>query len=469
MTHTIQIENVGPIERLSIPLPEAGVVVLRGRNGSGKSHALSAAEGLVGGRGRLPCRDGARRAVVEGCGARLTIGRSSRRTGEAEVHTLEGKLDISQLVQPPVKDQEAADRTRVKALLHLSGVAGDAGLYHGILPEGVQLGELIDLEARGDDPVTLAGNVKRALEAEARRHERAAEEARLKAEAARERAGNVDADAPSLAEAEAELQAALIEESRLKARAEAAAAHRAKVKAAREALAELKAVDAETPDALKQRLGAARAKIDEMERELAVAKERAKALGDALADAERREAETARLEAVLNADPEAVDDAALDAIDERVDRARRVHEEAVATAGARRMLDQAEGFAADAQAAGRLAGAYRDSAAAVDTVLTEQVSRVTGRLRVEAGRLVCETDRGAEPFAELSPGERWRLALEIAAEHVGAGGLITVPQEAWEGLDPQHRAEVAGIARRVGVVLLTAECGENASIAAEVV
>lgn len=30
---TIELQNVGPIDRLSIPLPEAGVVVLRGRNG----------------------------------------------------------------------------------------------------------------------------------------------------------------------------------------------------------------------------------------------------------------------------------------------------------------------------------------------------------------------------------------------------------------------------------------------------
>ena len=79
----ITLENVGPIERLSIPLPEAGVVVLRGRNGVGKSHALQAVDSLVGGRGRPPCRDGARRAVVEGFGARITISRSLRRTGEA--------------------------------------------------------------------------------------------------------------------------------------------------------------------------------------------------------------------------------------------------------------------------------------------------------------------------------------------------------------------------------------------------
>lgn len=42
MQRTIRIENVGPIGRLTFPLPDAGVVVLRGRNGTGKSHAFGA-------------------------------------------------------------------------------------------------------------------------------------------------------------------------------------------------------------------------------------------------------------------------------------------------------------------------------------------------------------------------------------------------------------------------------------------
>ncbi|RMF87703.1 MAG: hypothetical protein D6741_20230 [Planctomycetota bacterium] len=76
MIRQIQIENVGPIERLAIPLPDAGVVVLRGRNGSGKSHALAAVDSLVGGRGKVPCRDGAKKGIVEGVGAKITIGRA---------------------------------------------------------------------------------------------------------------------------------------------------------------------------------------------------------------------------------------------------------------------------------------------------------------------------------------------------------------------------------------------------------
>ncbi|WP_347245691.1 hypothetical protein, partial [Thermogutta sp.] len=163
----VLIENVGPIEKLAIPLPEAGVVVLRGRNGVGKSHALAAVDSLVSGRGKPPCRDGAVRGAVEGFGAKLTIGRSTRRLGEAEVLTLEGRLDISQLVQPPIKDEEAADRQRIKALIQLSGQSADLNAFESILPENVSLGELVPPSEQDNDPVVFAGRLKRALEAEA--------------------------------------------------------------------------------------------------------------------------------------------------------------------------------------------------------------------------------------------------------------------------------------------------------------
>jgi predicted ATPase len=143
MIRMVEIQNVGPIEKLSIPLPASGVVVLRGRNGVGKSHALAAIDSLISGRGKPPCRDGAEKGLVEGFGARLTIGRSQRRTGEAEVITLEGRLDISQLVQPPLKDEEAADRQRIKALVQLSGQSADLEAFAHIIPQGMTVDELV--------------------------------------------------------------------------------------------------------------------------------------------------------------------------------------------------------------------------------------------------------------------------------------------------------------------------------------
>lgn len=51
---TVEIKDIGPIENLSIPVPDGGgVVVFRGKNGVGKSHALAAIDALVTGKGRL--------------------------------------------------------------------------------------------------------------------------------------------------------------------------------------------------------------------------------------------------------------------------------------------------------------------------------------------------------------------------------------------------------------------------------
>ena len=464
---TIQIENVGPIERLSIPLPEAGVVVLRGRNGVGKSHALQAVDSLVGGRGRPPCRDGARRAVVEGFGARITISRSLRRTGEAEVTTLEGRLDISQLVQPPLKDQEAADRQRIKALIQLSGQPADPKSFESILPEGLSLGELVSPSER-DDPVVLAGKVKRALEAEARRHEKASEDAAAKAAALEEQLPEQIPDGDP-DEAEKRLQAALLRQRELEVQAQQARTQREQIQKAQAELDKLRqSRPASSAAELKEQLGQLDEKIRKLQQALAVAQERRQQLARQLEAAQSAEEQIRRLESLIQELPQEVPQQQLQQVRQEVESLRRQYDAARQAKQLRQLAAQAKSHREVARKQSRLAERLRDAARSTDEVLTGLVSQVTQKLRVEAGRLVCDTDRGVEPFAELSPGERWRIALEIAAEQVGPGGLVTVPQEAWEALDPVHREEVAEIARRVGVVILTAEAAENEEISAEV-
>lgn len=77
-------------------------------------------------------------------------------------------------------------------------------------------------------------------------------------------------------------------------------------------------------------------------------------------------------------------------------------------------------------------------------------------------------DRGVTPYAELSAGERWRIALDVAVGALPSHGVLTVPQEAWEGLDPENRRLVAEHVRDRGVVLLTAEASEDDEVTASV-
>ena len=467
---SVALVNVAPIERLAIPLPPSGVVVLHGRNGLGKSHALAAVDSLVSGRGKVPCRDGAAKGLVEGFGARLTIGRSSRRTGEAEVASLEGRLDISQLVQPPIKEEEAADRTRIKALIQLAGASADIAHFARILPEGTALGQLIPPSEQSDDPVILAGRIKRALEAEARRAERAAEEARGKAAALQGEAAACGCDRQALDlrrdKAEAALQAALVAAKEIETRAAEARKAAARAEKAAEAMAALRQSQAagDDPEALAREESELTDHVAKLEKALAVAQERRSQVRRRLSEARTVRSQIEQLERIVSAVPEPIDEAQIAAASEAVAQARADYDRAVQAERAWALARRADEQRQAAAAAEREALVLRDAAQATDGVLSELVGQVTSRLRVADGRLVVDTDRGAEPFGELSPGERWRIAIEIAAEQLGRGGLVTIPQEAWEALDPTNRAEVADIAAKVGVLILTAEASDDPTI-----
>ena len=109
----------------------------------------------------------------------------------------------------------------------------------------------------------------------------------------------------------------------------------------------------------------------------------------------------------------------------------------------------------------------RDAAKATDDVLSKAVQSLGCSLRVSHGRLVTDTERGEELFADLSEGEKYSLVIPIAIEAVGKGGLITLPQEAWQGLDPANKRLVASKVEGSGVILLTAQATEDSELKAE--
>ncbi len=92
---TVVITNTRPIKRLEMSIEPGELLVLRGRNGTGKSHALNAVAALVSGKGSLEVRDGTLKGSVEGFGAKITVAKSTRRSGVLEVTGLEGKLAVA--------------------------------------------------------------------------------------------------------------------------------------------------------------------------------------------------------------------------------------------------------------------------------------------------------------------------------------------------------------------------------------
>lgn len=114
--YVIELDSIGSIRSAKILIPkDGGVVVLTGRNGSGKSTALDAIQSAMTGKGKPPVMDMAKSGSVRVAGITMTVARSVRRQGELQVETLEGRLSIADLVDPGFVDPERADAKRIKA------------------------------------------------------------------------------------------------------------------------------------------------------------------------------------------------------------------------------------------------------------------------------------------------------------------------------------------------------------------
>jgi hypothetical protein len=481
----INVENIGPVRQLTIPVPEdGGVVVVRGRNGLGKTTAIEAVDSLMTGRGRPSTRDGALRGAVEGLGVTMSVARTTRRKGELEVLSLDGRLSVAELVDPGMVDAGAADAKRIKALVAIAQEPAEAGLFHALLPGGREEFErYVGAGATdGDDLVVMAARVKRDLEGAARKEEEQAEHARLHAQAMRDGLEALPEDMTERTHDAATLQADLEVAVRAEMQATAALAMKSRLKQEADEARTMLGAGGDTPSmTLSDARAAAAAAADaavEAGKRASEARREAERLGheEHVATARAKEA-AAQVQAIeargqladkLNRQIEAGAGIELTAYEERVRDAKDTVAKARSAiergAVVRHAIEQArKADEHEAKAREHEAGAakLRDAAKGCDEVLSSVVGRFGTPLRVEGGRLVTTTERGATYYADLSHGERWKMALDIATEAVGRGGLLTIPQECFEGLDPINRQLIAEHAQQAGVVILTAEATDG--------
>lgn len=483
----IKISNIGPVEHISIPVPAGGgVVVLRARNGKGKTRTLEAVESAISGRGKLEVRDGALSGSVDAFGVTIKVGRKATRSGELEVVSLEGRLSIAELVDPGLKSHDAADAKRIKALVQLANVQPSAALFYPLVGGRDEFDRHVGTAAASsDDLVQMADRIKRDLEAAARREESQAENFEGRARGCRESAAGVDVSGESDGSAlSAKLEVAIREESRLKAETEAARKAKSLAQEARAQLEDAEAAYAgkSLADCVTAEANALTVKdADEVAlREAEAALRRAQtqfetsrvAYGNAITarkQAEQHESMMAQWrEQVQVATPTPPSAEALAAATAAVTTARTAVEQAGVVRRAKEQLATADKHADEAQAHRQAANRLRDAAKGTDEVLSEVVGKSGTKLRVEQGRLVLDTKRGATYFGELSHGERWKLALDIAIDAVGEHGVLTIPQEAYESLDPSNRQLIADHVAGTGVVIITAEASDDEAIRAEV-
>lgn len=472
----LHLENVGPIESLTIPVPEhGGVVVLRGRNGAGKTHALQAVGALYDRKARPVTRDGSVGALVEGLGARITVGRRANRAGELEVAHLEGE-DPSLLVDPGIKDPAAADAERIRALLRLARAGVDLQAFATLLAGGeTELRELCRVSTlEASDVPSMASAIKRDLEAAARKAENESENLKLRAEGVLATIDDLTRDAgvempagelPSAEDARRAHEEAVRALERAEASQEGA---RARIAAAREARASLDAMGRDgTPESRQlvvDEITEAERETAELERKLQAARyrlDRAREQRDQQERAARqREALVRSIEAAKGA--REVPEAELEALRARAREASAIVEAASFAERVSGRREEAERIHGQARAAKRRGDDLRQAARNTEQVVTEALAAVCGEdMAIHDGRLMVRTARGLVPFCELSHGERWRRAIDIAVDACGDGGLLTVRQEAWEGLDPENRRAIVEHARKRHIVILTAEADDG--------
>ena len=489
---SIELSDIGPLERLSIPL-RPGFNVLHGRNDSGKSVTIEAVATLAGGgNGKVTCRDGAARGSIEGFGVRITAGRSTRRTGELEVSSLESKLPVAELVDPKIKDPAAADGKRIKALLSLTGATADPARFYELAGGKEVFDSLCPPETiQTDDLVDMASRVKRAFESTARKTEDAAQTEEGKAIADRGAGDGLDleanTDSASLQEA---LESAISKHSRLQERYDSAEDAKADAEVARKKLAEVgssgeskqSALEAlelakENRDVAVTDAREAKAAVDRLEAEMKAAKAQ---LGSALVAQQASDGAVASAEKAVNAVEDnarlyagwqaAIDAAANVSAPEAVEilrasqavtTARKALEQAAVVRAAKDRIAKAKKHQEEAAKLRKRADRLREAAKQTDDVLSASVD--SKHLKVKSGRLVTIKPDGREAFyGDRSQGTRWLIALDeatarIRALHADGEAVIAAPQEAFESLDVANRRLIHEHACKLGVAILTAE------------
>ena len=477
---TISAENLGPIANFEFTPRKHGVTVLVAPNGSGKSILLEAVQTAAIGKGKLPLRDRTKKGTFSAFGAVITIGGTCRHSGGFEVTNLEGRFDLAMLVDPGLVSPAAADNTRIKALVSLTGVEASVNLFKSH-EAFVDFDNVVTTTAvETDDLVLMAAKIKKAYDDAALLKERFAENQTGQATALIPPA-DLDLEAESDA---AVLQTAYNEardyRTTLEEQERAAKQSSTSIAESQELLGRLNAIglskEHETLTNESRSASAAislkSARITELEQEIRQLKTEITSCSNVVSSAELRLKQVAANIELVNAAKATIAKSVVAAPDpatvmEAIDAlaaAERAVENGMKIRAALANQDKRNAHLQTAKEAKLRAIKYREAAKASDDVLSASIK--CPQLRVEsdgkAARLVTDTDRGKSiAYHDLSEGERWAVAIDIAADQVGEDGLVVISQVGWEGIDGRNRINIDHRATERKIFILTAEAAAD--------
>ena len=486
---TIIAENLGPISALEFALTAPGVTVLVAPNGSGKTILLEAVQAAAIGKGKLPLRDRTKRGKVEAFGATITIGGTCRHTGAFEVTNLEGRFDLAGLVDPQIKAPALADKSRIKALVSLTGVVASVDLFRTHEAFAESFGKVVKASStETDDLIEMSAKIKDDYDGAARQQEDAAERETGHATALippQDLDLNDDSDPKVL---QAAYDEARDEHTRLTERAESAGKMQASHAQAQTMLEGLSMDELEKDlEFCNSRIADAdvsvqenNLSITELTRQIDELKTSNRELqsdsvttGARIITIGRQLDIVSKAQAVLaDASIEPPDADEIQSAKDAVEFAASAVERGTLIRQAIKDQEKAGSHRKAASAARALALKYRDAGKATDEVLSSCIK--CPQVRVESdgksARLVTDTDRGKSiPYHDLSDGEKWTIAIDVGADQVGDGGLLVISQIGWEGIDGANRQAIHHYAVQRGVYILTAEASSDPEAAHEIV
>ncbi len=481
---TLEIKNIGPISQYVMPIRP-------GPNECGKSTVISCVGALMSGDTDLPVRDGQKSGIVEGFGCQIIVAKKSTIAGELDVDDAQSGNDLGEFVSPAVKTKEPRLKSRVKTLLSLTKTKIGFDNFKAILPDNLQ-GELLASDY-DEDPIVMAGRIKRRMEAKAKEWEAKANNTNIKVTAEKSNFEGVDLEAFDEAAVQAEYSAAVRAEQQLEGRSLEVIRAQQSVESARSQLAELgtdKLIsqrDLTTSALEKDRLSlfSTREEIDNLNSKLNVAKI---ALEGIERDLKGRQTAANEMENQIKLREEN-----LKTVNESIQRhgtlaevvgkvipplppiaevesAKKVKEAAFAKVqgitkikAAKEAKDRHEALRIEYAEQVGLGEIFRKAASQVYAVLSNSLKCKT--LKIIEGDLNYVEGARNEEYDRLSDGKRCQVAIAEIANAVGskAGKMAILPmaQPFWEGLDASNRALVTQACIEHNIGLVTGEHSDD--------
>lgn len=476
----VNIQDVGAIENVTIPIRKGTIVKLVGANGSGKSTAIKALTSAVTKENvGLRPRDGRMSGKVRLPGATVSFGAriSKKETGEQTVAfaIVEDGTGISKILSPGIKDEIAADKKRLEGVLDVIGAElSDAQMqaYMGIM----YVDFLKSRDVKGKGFVDAVKEMKLFLEGKAREVNVSLQQCdgAIQEIGQIETAKVVEVSADELSKKIGELTLELRDAQRDRAKADEVGAivandSESKLDAKRQQLSEvLAATSAESSqlEALTRQIEELEAKRVALNASLTAKQYEVTRLSDLIRQGEESSAKLAKLKDQIASAP-TVEQIAVK--ESELEKLRAQHIEAIQVAGdnqkiAQKHLRFAE-LTKQRETLSQQHASLKAKAEGTSGLLKEALAIVPGWTVNEDLRLCVEHSRGTIPFSELSPGEGTAKVCLLACQFAECGEdeipIVGLPQQCFEGLDGRNRLLLLEAAQENGLCIVTAECDTN--------